>query len=455
VQALDTLTDTFAGEVVLPGDPEYDSARVVWNGMIDKRPGLVVRPAGADDVVAAVRFAREQDLIVAVRCGGHSISGLSTCDDGIVIDLSRMRGVTVDAEGRTAIAGGGALLSELDTEAQAHGLACPVGVVSHTGVAGLTLGGGMGRLMRKHGLTIDNMLSAEVVTADGRVVRASEDANADLFWGLRGAGANFGIVTSFEFQLHSLDPVSTAGAVIHPVERAGELAALYRELAENGPDELFLGYALGLALPAEDFPPALAGKPIALITVLHSGTREEAERDLGELRAFGPPVVDSIAPKPYLEVQQMNDEVMDWGHRFYMKSGFLPSLPDDLVDVMVDHAARGPEGAEAGISLWATGRAIAEVPEEATAFTGREAAFWVAAEVFWDDPALDGQSRDWGRAAMAAVKPFTSEGRYVNDVMEAGEAEDVYGNEKYERLVAVKRAWDPENVFRLNQNVQP
>jgi FAD/FMN-containing dehydrogenase len=455
VQALGTLTETFAGEVVLPEDPEYDAARVVWNGMIERRPALVVRPTGTDDVRAAVRFAREQDLIVAVRCGGHSISGLSTCDDGIVIDLSRMRGVAVDADGRTAIAGGGALLSELDTQAQAHGLACPVGVVSHTGVAGLTLGGGMGRLMRKHGLTIDNLLSTEVVTADGRLVRASEDENPDLFWGLRGAGPNFGIVTAFEFQLHPLDPVSTAGAVIHPVERAGELAALYRELAETAPDELFLGFALGLALPAEDFPPEVAGKPIALITVLHSGTLEEAERDLAKLRAFGPPVVDSIAPKPYLEVQQMNDEAMDWGHRFYMKSGFLPSLPDDLVAVMVDHAASGPEGAEAGISLWATGRAIAEVPEEATAYTGREAAFWVAAEVFWDDPGLDDRSRDWGRAAMAAVKPFTSEGRYVNDVMEAGEAEDVYGNEKYERLVAVKRAWDPENVFRLNQNVQP
>jgi FAD/FMN-containing dehydrogenase len=455
VQALGTLIDTFSGEVVLPDDPEYDSARVVWNGMIDRRPALVVRPTDTDDVVAAVRFAREQDLVVAVRCGGHSISGQSTCDDGIVIDLSRMRGVTVDPEQRRAQAGGGALLSELDTQAQAHGLVCPVGVVSHTGVAGLTLGGGMGRLQRKHGLTIDNMLSAEVVTADGRLVRASEDENPDLFWGLRGAGANFGIVTSFEFELHPLDPVVTFGAVLHPAERAGELAALYRELADTGPDELFLGFAVRLALPAEDFPTELGGKPIAMISVLHSGSPEAAERDLSKLRAFGPPVVDSIAAKPYLGVQQMNDEAMDWGHRFYMKSAFLPAFEDELVDPLVEHSARGPEGAEAGISLWATGRAIAEVPEEATAFTGREAAFWIAAEVFWDDPALDGQSRDWGRAAMAAVMPFATEGRYVNDVMEAGEAQDVYGNAKYERLVALKRAWDPENVFRLNQNVQP
>jgi FAD/FMN-containing dehydrogenase len=455
VQALGTLTDTFSGEVVLPGDAEYDSARVVWNGMIDRRPALVVRPTGTDDVIAAVRFAREQDLIVAVRCGGHSISGLSTCDDGIVIDLSRMGGVRVDAEQRRARAGGGALLSELDTEAQAHGLVCPVGVVSHTGVAGLTLGGGMGRLQRRYGLTIDNLLSAELVTADGQLVRASEDEHADLFWGVRGAGANFGIVTSFEFKLHPLDPVITAGAVIHPVERAHELAALYRELVDSGPDELFAGFALGLALPAEDFPQELAGKPTALVTVMHSGSLEAAERDLAKLRAFGPPVVDSIAAKPYLAVQQMNDEAMDWGHRFYMKSGFLPGLSDDLLDVLVDHASRGPEGAEAGISLWPCGRAIAEVPEEATAFTGREAAFWIAAEVFWDDPHLDEPSRTWGRAALADVMPFATEGRYVNDVMEAGEARGVYGNTKYERLVALKRAWDPENVFRLNQNVQP
>jgi FAD/FMN-containing dehydrogenase len=455
VQALAALTDTFSGEVVLPDDPEYDSARVVWNGMIDRRPALVVRPTGADDVIAAVRFAREQDLIVAVRGGGHSISGQSTCDDGIVIDLSRMRGARVDAEQRRAQVGGGALLSELDTEAQAHGLVCPVGVVSHTGVAGLTLGGGMGRLQRRYGLTIDNLLSAELVTADGRLVRASEDENADLFWGLRGAGANFGIVTSFEFRLHPLDPVITAGAVTHPVERAGELAALYRELTETGPDELFAGFAIGLALPVEDFPTELAGKPIALLSVLHSGSLEAAERDLAKLRAFGPPLVDSIAAKPYLAVQQMNDEAMDWGHRFYMKSAFLPGLADELVGLFVEHVSGAPEGSDSSLSLWACGRAIAEVPEEATAFTGREAAFWIAAETFWDDPTLDDECRQWGRAAMADVMPFAAEGRYVNDVMEAGEARGVYGDAKYERLVALKRAWDPDNVFRLNQNVRP
>jgi FAD/FMN-containing dehydrogenase len=455
VHALAALTDTFSGEVVLPGDPEYDSARVVWNGMIDRRPALVVRPIRAGDVVSALRFAREQDLLVAVRGGGHSVSGQSTCDDGIVIDLSRMRGVRVDPDQRRAVAGGGALLSELDSEAQKHGLVCPVGVVSHTGVAGLTLGGGVGRLQRKYGLTIDNLLSVELVTADGRIVHASADENADLFWGVRGAGANFGIVTSFEFRLHPLDPMVVAGSVVHPIDRAHEVAALFREIAENGSDDLFAGFALGLAPSGDSATPELAGKPIAALSVMYSGPRDAAEHDLAELREFGPPVVDSIAPKTYLSVQEMNDEAMAWGHRFYMKSAFLPALPDHLVDLLVERVSNAPAGAEAGLSLWAYGRAIAEVPDDAMAFTGRDAAFWIGAEAFWDDPAIDDRCRDWGRAALADVAPFAMTGRYVNDVVEAGEARSVYGDAKYARLVELKRAWDPENVFRLNQNVQP
>ena len=451
------FADTFAGEVVLPGDPEYDSARVVWNGMVDRRPAVVARPTGAADVIAAVRFAREQDLVIAVRSGGHSISGLSTCDDGIVIDLSRMRGVQVDSERRTARAHGGALLQELDHEAQAFGLVCPVGVISHTGVAGLTLGGGMGRLQRKFGLTIDNLLSADVVTADGRLVRASEEENAELFWGLRGAGANFGIATSFEFRLHPLDPVITFGSVIHPVDRAGELASLVSEAVEAGPDELWLSFGIGLAIPAESFPPEVAGGPVALVSALHCGSVEHAERDLAGLRAFGPPVVDSIEARPYLEVQQRNDEAMAWGRRFYMKSAYLPALKENVVSLGVEHVSRVPEGADGGVSAWAWGRAIAEVRDEDTAFTGREAAFWIAAEILWEDPALDERCREWGRAVMADMAPFASEGRYVNDVAESGEAvtRAIYGNPKYERLVALKRAWDPDNVFRLNHNVRP
>ncbi|MDP9492072.1 MAG: FAD-binding oxidoreductase [Actinomycetota bacterium] len=435
----------FAGEVIRPGDPDYDAARRVWNGMVDKRPALVVRPTGPSDVVAALRFAREEDLVVAVRCGGHSIPGLSTCDDGIVIDLSRMRGATADPERRVAVAAGGALLAELDDAAQAFGLVCPVGVVSHTGVAGLTLGGGMGRLQRKFGLTIDNLRSVELVTADGSLIRASEDENADLFWGLRGAGANFGIATSFEFGLHPLDGPITHGAVVHPIERAVELGALFRETLEDGPDELWMGFYVGVE--------AGAG-PVATVSVLHCGTPRQAERDLAPLRSLGG--VDSIEVKPYLVSQHVADEAMEWGHRFYMKSAFLPALPDELVEIGVEHAHRIPPDTEGEFSIWSWGRAIAKVPEEATAFTGREAGFWMAAEIQWDDPALDDRSREWARETVAAVEPFSMPGRYVNDVAETQEdGRAIYGDEKYERLVALKRAWDPDNVFRLNQNIRP
>jgi FAD/FMN-containing dehydrogenase len=447
MSSVGNLIDAFAGEVVRRGDPGYDAARVVWNGTVDRYPALVVRPTSPADVVAAVRFARERELVVAVRSGGHSIAGLSTCDDGIVIDLSRMRGVRVDPASRTARANGGALLAELDREAQAVGLVCPVGVVSHTGVAGLTLGGGMGRLQRRLGLTIDSLAAVELVTADGALVRASEDDNPDLFWGLRGAGANFGIATSFEFRLHPFDGRITYGTVVHPIERADDVAARYREIVETGPNELWASFGLGLA----------AGRPVATVSVCHSGPVDDAERDLAPLRALGPPVAGSIEVQPYLAVQQMLDEGLAWGRRFYMKSAFLPSLPSEVVRRGVDHVARVPDGTDGALSVWSWGRAIAAVPEEATAFTGREAALWISAEIYWDDPALDEACRSWSRATMRDVEPYTIAGRYVNDVADAtdGVTRSIYGDAKHERLVALKRTWDPDNVFRLNQNIRP
>ncbi len=333
---LGAFADVFAGEIVLPNDPGYDAARIVWNGMVDRRPALVVRPTGVADVISAVRFAREQELIVAVRSGGHSIPGHSTCDAGILIDLSRMRGVRADPERRTARANGGALLAELDHEAQAFGLACPVGVVSHTGVAGLTLGGGMGRLHRRFGLTIDNLRSVDVVTADGRLVHASEDEHADLFWGLRGAGPNFGIATSLEFHLHPVGPEVTYGFVLHPVERAAEAAARFRAFVEAAPDEVTATFGLGLALPEADYPTEVAGRPVVWISAFHCGSLEDAERDLAELRAFGPPIADTFAPTTYVATQHANDAFMEWGHRFYMKSGFTAGLPDEIVERCVE-----------------------------------------------------------------------------------------------------------------------
>jgi FAD/FMN-containing dehydrogenase len=443
------LAQGFAGEIVRPDDPGYDAARAVWNNMIDRRPAAIVRPTGVDDVVAALRFAREQELVIAVRCGGHSIPGFSTCDDGIVIDLSRMRGAEVDPEERTARVLGGSLLAELDDAAQSHGLVCPVGVVSHTGVAGLTLGGGMGRLQRKFGLTIDNLLAVELVTADGRVVRASEEENPELFWGLRGAGPNYGIVTSFEFRLHPLDGVVTHGSVTHPVERAEELAERYRELAEDGPDELWLSFGMSVGGDARG--------PVAMVSVLHSGSPADAERDLAVLRALQDPLEDSIEAKPYLDSQRLFDAPMEWGQRFSMKSSFLAALPDALVRDWADQLSRVPDGAEGGFSVWAWGRAIAAVGEEDTAFTGRDAAFWAGAEIIWKDDALDEACRSWARAATDTAVPHAIAGRYVNDVTEVGGdvVRMIYGDTKYDRLVALKREWDPDNVFRLNQNIKP
>jgi FAD/FMN-containing dehydrogenase len=456
MKALDEASG-FAGEVIRPGDADYEAARIVWNGMIDRRPALIVRPTSSDDVAAALRFARDRDLVVAVRGGGHSIPGLSTCDDGMVIDLSRMRGAHVDPHARTARVGGGALLGELDDAAQQHGLVCPVGVVSHTGVAGLTLGGGMGRLQRRFGLTIDNLLAGELVTADGRLVRASRDEHPELFWGMRGAGANFGIVTAFEFRLHPLEGIVTHGFVTHPAVRAEALAERYRELVETGPDTAWASFGVELALPADDYPPEVAGHPIAYVAVLHCGPVDDAKRDLAALRGLDGEVADSIETKSYLTTQRMNDEATAWGHRFSMRSAFLDSMPDEVVSAWVDRVGRLPDGAFGGYSVWSCGGAIAALADDDAAFTGRDALYWPAAEIVWEEPELDDACRAWGRQALVEAQPYESSGRYVNDVAEVedGLARAIYGDAKYERLVALKREWDPDNVFRLNQNIRP
>jgi hypothetical protein len=440
---------------VVPGDSEYDAARIVWNGMVDRYPAVVARCTGTDDVVSAVRFAREQDLLIAVRAGGHSVGGFSTCDGGIVIDLAGMRGVRVVPERRVARVNGGALLSELDQEAQTFDLACPVGVVGHTGVAGLTLGGGMGRLQRKHGFTVDNVLAVDLVTAEGKLIHVSEDEDADLFWGMRGAGANFGVVTSFEFRLHPIGPTITQGMVVHPVERARDVAAIFREAMATAPDELMISLGVGIATPEPPFPPELAGRPIVLMGATHSGSLDDAERHLRPLRDLEP-VLDTFGPKSYLTVQAMSDESMAWGKRFYMKGGFLAALTDAAMDVCVDQVSRAP-GGDCSISLWAQGGAVRRMANDAMAFTGREAACWLGVEALWEDPALDVAHIAWGRATMSALKPFTASGHYVNDVVETGDGivRSIYGDAKYERLVSLKRAFDPDNVFRLNQNIVP
>ena len=448
--ALASFSEAFEGEVVLPGSAGYDAARIVWNGMVDRRPAVVARAAGVEDVRRTVRFAREQELPIAVRCGGHSVAGFSTCDRGVVLDLSLMREVRVDPARRTARVAGGALLSQLDAAAQAHGLVCPVGVVGHTGVAGLTLGGGMGRLQRRFGFSIDNLRSVELVTAEDRVLTVSEDEEPDLFWGIRGAGANFGVVTSFEFDLHELGPVVTQGFVDYPAERGHEIAGRVREYLETAPDEVFVSFGVttGTADDGED----QVGRPVPYVGAVYSGSPDAAEEVLRPLRDHGP-LVDTFRQVSYLDLQTSGDEEMAWGKRFYMRGGFLAELSDDFVDAALANVSTS----HGAITLWAQGGAISRVPEDAMAFTGREAPFWLGVEADWDDPAEDDAMIGWGRATMAALEPFTTAGHYVNDMVETGQdvVRSIYGDAKYERLVGLKRAFDPDNVFHLNQNIEP
>jgi FAD/FMN-containing dehydrogenase len=454
--ALAPFSEAFQGEIVLPGSAGYDAARIVWNGMIDRRPAIVARCEGLDDIARAIRFARDQGLPIAVRSGGHSVGGFSTCDDGLVIDLSLMRGVRVDPERRTAQVHGGTLLGDLDREAQAFGLACPVGVVGHTGVAGLTLGGGMGRLQRRFGFTIDNLLSVDLVTADGELLHVSESEHPDLFWGMRGAGPNFGVVTSFEFRLHEVGPDVVQGTIAFPAVRAHEIADRFREYLDTAPDEEALSF--GFATATEDdpsLPPELVGQPVVVVGATHSGAPEDAAEVLRPLRDASP-LFDTFEVRPYLEVQALADEEMAWGKRFYMKGGFLAALSEGFVDLGLEQITVAP-GDGCWIGLWAQGGAIARVADDAMAFTGREAPFWLGIEAAWDDPSLDETHRIWGRVTMDSLTPFTAAGHYVNDMVETGDdvARGVYGPAKYDRLVELKRAYDPDNVFRLNQNIRP
>jgi FAD/FMN-containing dehydrogenase len=453
--ALTTFGERFDGEIVLPGSANYDATRIVWNGMIDRRPAVIARCTSVEDVRSAIRFAREQDLVVAVRCGGHSVGGFSTCDDGIVIDLSTMHGVDVDPEAQVARVLGGSLLQELDGATQEHGLVCPVGVVGHTGVGGLTLGGGMGRLQRHWGYSIDNMLAVDLVTADGERLRVSEDEHPDLFWGMRGAGPNFGVVTSFEFRLHRLGTIVTQGMLIFPPERAHQAAAHVREWAPTAPDRVMTSYSFGQAGLVPPDPPGYEGRPMLYMAITHSGSPETADADLRPLRELGP-IVDTIEPRRYLDVQALADEDMAWGKRFYMKGAFLAGLSDGYVHAGLDAVAAAPS-VGATITLWLQGGAISNVDPDAMAFTGRQAPWWIGVECEWDGSENDEAHIEWGRSTMAAIEPFTAAGHYVNDLVESDEAivRSIYGDAKYERLRALKRAYDPQNVFRLNQNIRP
>lgn len=452
---IDQLRRSFRGDIVTPEDARYDEARRLWNAIHDRRPALLVRPTTAEEVATAIRFARDHGLEIAIRSGGHSAAGHSSCDGGLVVDMSAMRGVVVDPGARTARANGGALLGELDVAAQEHGLVCPIGVIGHTGVAGLTLGGGIGRLQRHFGLSIDNLTAVELVTADGRLVRATETVELDLFWGLRGAGWNFGIATAFEFRLQPFGPDLHRGVLVFPGRAIQDAWAVFRDYAVDAPDAVSVIFGIDRGAADAGYPDDLVGRPIAYIGFNHSGAADALERDTAGLFVGPKPVSSTLGSQPYLEVQAAHDLVLGWGHRSFIKGFNADEVHPEALDELVELVATAPGGGT--FSITALGGAIGRVPEDATAYAGRAAAFDLSADSGWDDPALDDVNRDWVRRAMAVVEPVATLGRYANENSDVGPEETrlIYGDAKLARLAALKRTWDPDNVFHLNHNVAP
>jgi FAD/FMN-containing dehydrogenase len=455
VATIQELRESIRGDVITPADPRYDEARAVWNGMIDKRPALIVRCSGVADVVAAVQFARSQDLELAVRGGGHSLPGFSTTDGGIVVDLSPMKGIRVDPDARRAIAQGGVTWGELDQETQAFGLAVTGGLISSTGIAGFALGGGVGWLMRKHGLTCDNLLAADVVTADGRLVRASEDENPELYWGLRGGGGNFGIVTSFEFRLHRVGPTILAGPIFFPGDQATQILRGYRAYTANLPDEMTTLVNLTTAPPAPFLPTDVHGKKVVAVVGVYAGSPEEGRKVAAPLRELGTPITDLLAPMPYTTMQTLLDGLYSPGARNYFKAGYLGGLSDEAIDTLVRF--HGPSiSPSSEIHIHHLGGAVAQVPADATAFGQREAPYLLNLVARWTDPTTDDAQIAWARDLYAAVEPFGTGGTYVNFLSSGDDrVAAAYGPDNYERLARLKETWDPTNVFRLNQNITP
>jgi FAD/FMN-containing dehydrogenase len=447
----------FRGRLINSGHADYDEARAVWNGAINRHPRLIARCIGTADVAAAVRFARDHDLAIAVRGGGHNVAGTAVCDDGIVIDLSAMRGVRVEPGQRTAWVQGGALWGDVDHETQAHGLATTGGIVSHTGVAGLTLGGGVGWLMRRHGLAIDNLLAVNVVTADGELLRASEDEHPDLFWALRGGGGNFGVVTSFEFRLHALGPTVLAGPILWDASEAGEVLRFYRDFVRDAPDELGTVLRFGTAPPLPVIPAALHWRRVLMLGICYAGPIDEGERLLRPLRACQTPLLDLVGPKPYAGFQSALDSTVIHGWSYYWKSTFLPELRDDLVDVIAEHAF-SCSSPRSYVAVFHLKGAVSRVAEGATAFGNRQASHAITLDAVWR-PGEDFGERDtnWTNRFFAALGRFR-EGVYVN-FLGGDEGPDrvreAYGDSVYQRLVHVKTRYDPNNVFHHNQNIRP
>jgi len=454
--ALEELRKAFDGELVRPLDPAYDMARRAWNGMVDKRPALIARPRGTADVVAAVQFARKRDLEIAVRCGGHGTSGQAVTDGGIVIDLGLMRSVRVDRAARRAWVQGGCLLADVDREAQLHGLATTGGVVSHTGVGGLTLGGGYGYLARRFGLACDNVLSAEVVTASGDVLIASPDEHGDLYWGIRGGGGNFGVVTGFEFRLHSFGPDILSVDLAYPIGDGPAAIGALLALAADSPDALQTGAAIVTARPSPMLPVAFHGSPVVFVSYTYADDVEEGKRFLPRLKAGGAPIAEFVEVLPYLRLQRAADDAQTHGLRQYARSHFIRSTPDAFVGAFLARGGLDPEVAANG-SMGQLGGSISRVSTDDSAFSGRDAQFDLVVTSTWEDAAKDAERVAAARAYGDSILPLSTGRSYVNAI-ESAETDKVraaFGEATYDRLVAVKDRYDPDNVFHLNQNVRP
>ena len=443
------------GRVVGPGDLSYDTDRKIWNGSFDRHPAVIIRCAGVSDVIAAVKFGWASGLPVAVRSGGHSFPGFSMADDALVIDLSLMKGVRVDPDRRTARVQAGVLLGDLDRETQAFGLAVPSGIVTHTGVAGLTLGGGIGWIMRKHGLSIDQLVSVDLVTAEGEFLQASANRNADVFWGVRGGGGNFGIVTEFEFRCVPLGPQVMAGPVFWPMTQSPEVLRFYRDWIADAPDELMTIVIHRKAPPLPFVPPELHGQPVVVVACCWAGDIDEGERFIRPLKAFGSPVLDACVPKPFLTHQAMFDPSFPPGRWYYFKSCDVAELSDEIIDITVERALQ-IKSPLTSFPIWQMGGAVSRVDDDETPFGGRQAAFTYNIGCCTETADGFDEEREWVRSFWSALEPW-HQTVYVNFLENEGEdrIRSAYGAEKYDRLKSLKRKYDPDNFFRINQNIPP
>ena len=457
VVAQTSFDSRFAGELIDPQHPDYDTARRGFNGVFDKRPALIARCTNPADVQLALTHAREHELVVAVRGGGHSIPGHSSCDDGLVIDTGPIKHIEIDPSARTGRFGAGLTWAQLDAATQAHGLAVTGGRVSHTGIAGLTLGSGSGWLERMLGTTCENLLSAELVTADGRIVHASADQHAELFWGLKGGGGNFGVVTAFEFRLHPVGPIVYAGMILHPCAAAPALLRFYRDFMADAADEVCGGCALLTAPPADFIPEPARGQPVAALIVLYAGDPYEGARVLRPLLEWGDPWLTRVQPMPYTAVQAMTDDATPWGINEYFKIDYLPELPDAAIDALINKAAEAGSPHSA-VYLSALGGALARTDRTTMALEVPDAKWFYFCEALWSDPADADNEITWARTLMDRMRPWgldTAPANFISADEVTTRLRASYGAETYQRLTALKDAYDPDNVFALNQNIPP